>query len=278
MSRHKHKDRVAPTAMALPPFGIDTHAHLGDEAFDADRDEVIERALACGLARIANVCLDPERFSEEAALFAGHPEVFFLLGVHPDDAGSFSEETLALIRRHAASHASIRAIGEIGLDYSRPVPECTPHDKQKEAFRLQLGLARELGMPVAVHCRDAAEDTLALLEDEDFAGWPLVWHCFGQDKELVQRIVANDWYVSVPGTITFKNSHLAREAIPFIPDNRILMETDCPYLAPVPWRGCRNEPAYTVFSIRVMAECRGTTPEALWKLCGRNAQAFYRLG
>ena len=277
MSRHKHKDRIPPQAMALPPVGIDTHAHLGDDAFDADRDEIVKRAVDCGVARIANVCLNPERFPQEAALFARHPEVFFLLGVHPDDASDFNEGTLALMRQHVKAYSSIKAIGEIGLDYSRPVPECTPHDKQKEAFRLQLGLAKELGMPVAVHCRDAIEDTIAILEEEGFAGWPLVWHCFGQDKTLVERINANGWYISVPGTITFKNNPLAREALPFIPDNRILVETDCPYLAPDPWRGCRNEPAYTVFSIRVMAECRGTTPEALWELCGNNARTFYRL-
>ena len=277
MSRHKHKNRIAPEAMALPPVGIDTHAHLGDNAFDADRNEVVEHAISCGVARIANVCLDPERFPQEAALFASHPEVFFLLGIHPDDATDFSHETLALIRQHAKEYDSIKAIGEIGLDYSRPIPECTPHEKQKEAFRLQLGLAKDLDMPVAIHCRDAIEDTIAILEEEGFAGWPLVWHCFGQDKQLIQRINANDWYVSVPGTITFKNNPLAREALPFIPDKRILVETDCPYLAPDPWRGCRNEPAYTVFSIRVMAECRGTTPEALWELCGNNAKTFYRL-
>jgi len=256
---------------------FDTHAHYDDEAFNEDREKLIDEISRSEIRKIVNVGANLATSKNSVDLSEKYEFFYAAVGVHPDDAGNFSEKTLALIRRHAEKHAGIKAIGEIGLDYSRPEPECTPHEKQKEAFLLQLELARELGMPVAIHCRDAVEDTLAILEEKGFAGWPLVWHCFGQDKELIRRINRNDWYISVPGTITFKNNPLAREALPLIPDNRILMETDCPYLAPDPWRGCRNEPAYTVFSIRVMAECRNTTPEELWKLCGNNAKTLYRL-
>lgn len=277
MSRHKHPERIDPRERALPPCGIDTHAHLDNEAFDEDREEVIARALACGLSHVANVFLDPVAFPERAKLFDAHPEVFFLLGVHPDDVGTFTDETLALIRHHVTHDARIRAIGEIGLDYSRTEDGGTPPEAQTAPFVAQLHLAKELGMPLAIHCRDAEAQTLEVLESEGFAGYPLIWHCFGGTPELARRLVDNDWYVSVPGTLTFKNNGQARQAVPLIPENRILVETDCPYLAPMPWRGTRNEPAYTVFTIRELARCRGVEPEAMWKTCGENARRFYRL-
>ncbi|MDO5536178.1 MAG: TatD family hydrolase [Desulfovibrionaceae bacterium] len=273
----KHTVRTDPETVALPRFGIDSHAHLNSRAFDEDREEVLARAARCGLAHIANVFLNPETFPEDARLFDDHPEVFFLLGVHPDDVATFSDRTLAAIRRHVTENPRIRAIGEIGLDFSRTEPGGAAPEQQAAPFVAQLRLARELDMPIAIHCRDAEEMTLGILEKEGFSGYPLVWHCFGADKCLAERLVANDWYVSFPGTITFKNNPQAREALPCIPDNRLLMETDCPYLSPMPWRGTRNEPAYTVFTIRTMAECRGTDPETLWKLCGDNAKALYRL-
>lgn len=273
----KHIVRTDPETVALPPFGIDSHAHLDSEAFDGDREAVLDRAKRCGLARIANVFLNPKTFPEDARIFDDHPEVFFLLGVHPDDAATFTDETLALIRKHVTENSRIRAIGEIGLDFSRTEPGGAAPGQQFGPFKAQLHLARELGMPIAIHCRDAEEATLEILEKEGFSGYPLIWHCFGADRSLAERLVANDWYVSFPGTITFKNNPQAREALPCIPDNRLLMETDCPYLSPMPWRGTRNEPAYTVFTIRTMAQCRGVEPEELWRLCGENAKALYRL-
>lgn len=277
MSKHKKTPRINPLDCALPAGGIDTHAHMNDPAFDEDRDEVLKRAAQCGLSHVANVFLNPATFPADAGLFGDHPEVFFLLGVHPDDARPFCQDTLDLIRARIRECPRIRAIGEIGLDYSRPDPECTPHDVQKAAFTAQLRLAAELDMPVSIHCRDAQDDTLSILEDEGFAGRPLVWHCFGGGPELAQRLVRNGWYVALGGTVTFKNNPQAREAVPYIPDDRLLMETDCPYLSPVPWRGTRNEPAYTVFTIRTLAECRGVSPGELWQQCGRNAKRLFRL-
>ena len=179
MSKHKKAPRIDPLDCALPAGGIDTHAHMNDPAFDEDRDEVLKRAAQCGLSHVANVFLNPETFPADAGLFRDHPEVFFLLGVHPDDARPFCQDTLDLIRTRIRECPRIRAVGEIGLDYSRPDPECTPHDVQKAAFTAQLRLAAELDMPVSIHCRDAQEDTLSILESEGFAGRPLVWHCFG---------------------------------------------------------------------------------------------------
>ncbi len=276
MSR-KHIVRTDPETVSLPPFGVDSHAHLDSHAFDADREDVLARASRCGLAHIGNVFLHPQTFSEDCRIFDDHPEVFFLLGVHPDDAAGFCDETLAAIRRHVTQNKRIRAIGEIGLDFSRTEPGGATPEQQTGPFIAQLHLARELDMPIAIHCRDAEEMTLSILEKEGFSGYPLVWHCFGADRALAERIVAHDWYVSIPGTVTFKNNPRTREALPLIPDNRLLLETDCPYLSPDPWRGKRNEPAFTVFTVRVMAACRGVDPEELWRRCGENARTLYRL-
>ncbi len=273
----KHVDRTPPQEAALPPFGVDSHAHLTSRAFSQDREAVIERARACGLAQIANVFLDPETFPDEARLFDDHPEVFFLLGMHPDDADRFTDHTLELIEHHVRTNPRIRCIGEIGLDFYRYEPGQGSPGRQIAPFISQLRLAKKLDMPVAIHCRDAVETTLAVLEKEGFSGYPLVWHCFGADPALARRLVAHDWYVSFPGTVTFKNSTGARQALPLIPDNRLLLETDCPYLSPMPWRGTRNEPAYTVFTARLMAEVKGMDAESLWKLTGDNARTFYRL-
>jgi TatD DNase family protein len=273
----KHVERIDPESVALAPAGIDSHAHLDGPEFDADREEVLARAKRCGLARIANVFLNPFTFPEDCRVFDKHPEVFFLLGVHPDDVAGFSDKTLDCLRRHVTENKRIRAIGEIGLDFSRTDPDGAAPSLQAAPFIAQLRLAKELDMPVAIHCRSAEEMTLDILEKEGFSGYPLVWHCFGADTALAERLVANDWYVSIPGTITFKNNPQARAALPLIADNRLMMETDCPYLSPVPWRGTRCEPAYTVFTIRTMAECRGVEPEALWRQCGENARTFYRL-
>ncbi len=273
----KHIERIDPETVALAPVGIDSHAHVDSSAFDEDREEVLARARRCGLARIANVFLNPLTFPEDARIFDDHPEVFFLLGVHPDDAAGFTDETLSCLRRHVTENKRIRAIGEIGLDFSRTEPGGASPDQQTGPFIAQLRLARELGMPVAIHCRNAEEMTLDILEKEGFSGYPLVWHCFGADRALAERIVANDWYVSIPGTITFKNNPQAREALPLFALNRLMIETDCPYLSPMPWRGTRCEPAYTVFTIRTMAECLGTDAETLWQQCGQNARTLYRL-
>ena len=273
----KHAERIDPQTVSLPPYGIDSHAHLTSRAFTTDREEVLARARACGLCRIANVFLNPDTFPEEARLFDDHPEVFFLLGVHPDDTATFTPRTLETIRRHVLDNPRIRAIGEIGLDFSRSEPGTAHPSQQLAPFIAQLHLARELDMPIAIHCRDAVETTITILEKEGFSGYPLVWHCFGADKALAERLVAHDWYVSFPGTVTFKNNPQSREALPCIPDNRLLVETDCPYLSPMPWRGTRNEPAYTVFTIRTMAQSLGVEPEVLWQRCGDNARRLYRL-
>ena len=270
----KHPPRIDPLAVALPPGGVDSHAHLDGPDFDADRPAVLARARAAGLAAIGNIFLGPEDFAARKHYFDASPEVFFLLGVHPCDGQSCTPAVLAAMRAAFQEEPRLRAVGEIGLDYHWQ--DC-PREIQFQAFGDQLELARELGVPVVIHCREAEDDCLTLLEARGFAGYPLLWHCFGGGPELARRIVGNGWHVSIPGPVSYPANTALREAVAVIPEQRLLLETDAPYLSPVPWRGKRNEPAHTVFTARWMAEARHMSPEELWLLCGRNARRFFGL-
>ena len=173
-----------------------------------------------------------------------------------------------------ATEPRLRAVGEIGLDFHWQ--DC-PRELQFKAFAEQLDLARELDVPLVIHCRDAEDDCLMTLEARGFAGYPLLWHCFGGGPALARRILNNGWHISVPGPVTYPANAALREAVALIPADRLLLETDSPYLAPVPWRGRRNEPALTVFTAQTVAEARGVSPEDLWLACGKNARRFFGL-
>lgn len=271
---HKKPHRIDPLTLPLPPGGVDSHAHLDGPEFDPDREAVLARARAVGITGIGNVFLSPEAFLDRRQLFADHPEVFFLLGIHPCDGQRCTGPCLESIAAAFAAEPRLRAVGEIGLDFHWD--DC-PRELQMAAFAAQLDLARALKKPVALHCREAEEECLAILEARGFAGFPLLWHCFGGGPALARRILANGWHISVPGPVTYAANAALREAVALIPEDRLLLETDAPYLSPMPWRGTRNEPAYTVFTARAMAEARGMTPEELWRLCGRNARRFFGL-
>ena len=270
----KHPPRIDPLTVALPPGGVDSHAHLDGPDFDSDRPAVLARARAVGLAAIGNVFLGPEDFAARRHCFDAHPEVFFLLGIHPCDGQSCTPAALAAMRAAFQAEPRLRAVGEIGLDYHWQ--DC-PRELQFQAFGEQLELARDLALPVVIHCREAEDDCLTLLEARGFAGYPLLWHCFGGGPELARRIVGNGWHISIPGPVSYPANTALREAVAVIPAERLLLETDAPYLSPVPWRGKRNEPAYTVFTARWMAEARQMPAEDLWLLCGTNARRFFAL-
>lgn len=271
---HKKPQRIDPVSVRLPDGGVDSHAHLDSSEFDPDRQAVIKRAAEAGVTGIGNVFLSPEDYEEKRSYFQDNPGVFFLLGIHPCDGMRCTPECLEKITACLQKDRRIRAIGEIGLDYHWD--DC-PRELQMQAFAAQLELAKKLAMPVVIHCREAEEDCLTLLEAGGFSGYPLLWHCFGGDTRLAKRIVRHNWHVSIPGPVTYPANAELRKAVAVIPDNLLLLETDCPYLSPVPWRGTRNEPAYTVFTGRAVAEARGAAPEDLWRLCGDNARDFFGL-
>ena len=250
---------------------IDSHAHLADPAFDGDRDEVITRARAAGARAL--ICIGESLATAERArdLARNHPQfLFFTAGVHPHDAATFSSAR-DLPRLEEALRGGARAVGECGLDYHY---DNSPRLAQREAFEAQLDAARRLRLPVVVHTRDAEDDTRALVLSSGRAGVTGVLHCFTGSHDLARAAIDVGWYVSFSGIITFKkwtDDALLR----LIPDDRLLVESDAPYLAPVPHRGKRNEPAWVSFTVDRLAVARRTTATDLSSHVMVNAARFF---
>lgn len=269
----KKKERELPETLGLAPVGTDSHAHLDGREYDVHA--VLDRALACGVRTVGNVFLGPQAYRAGRAIFEWRPDVFFLLGVHPHEAVKMSEGDLEDMRTAFQEDARLRAVGEIGLDYYY---DFSPREDQQHWFRRQLALARELDQRVVIHCRDAEDDCLAMLDAMGFGGRPLLWHCFGLGPDWARLLVERGWHISVPGTVTYARAEDLREAVRIIPAERLLLETDAPYLSPEPYRGKRNEPALLGFTAREIARLRGEDMNELWKRCGDNARDFFGLG
>ncbi|MBN2141455.1 MAG: TatD family hydrolase [Desulfovibrionaceae bacterium] len=270
----KRKPRPEPEDLGLPLVGVETHAHLDLEDFAQDLEEVLARARASGVARIGNVFLGPAAFERGKRLFEAHPEVFFILGVHPNDAAGYDRDTARDLASAIRSEPRVRALGEIGLDFYW---DRVPRQVQVQAFRDQLGLARDLGLPVVVHSRNAANKTMEVLAGEGFRDYPLLWHCFGGDNILAKKVLANGWLISVPGTLTYNGNEAMRLAVLATPLERMVLETDCPYLAPEPWRGKRNHPALMAFTAARMAELKRLPAAEVWSRCAETATRFFNL-
>jgi TatD DNase family protein len=221
---------------------IDTHAHLGDDA-----DEVLERARVAGVTRVIDVATSVEGAGRTLARAERHDDVYACLGIHPHEAGR-PVDLDAL--RALLAHPKAVAVGETGLDYFR---DYAPHDAQQRLFGAELELARELGKPVVIHTRAADDDTRARLVAHD---GPIVLHCFSSPP-LLDAALEHGWYVSFAGNVTYKNAYDLRAAARRVPADRLLAETDSPYLAPQEVRGRRNEPAYVVHTYDFLAELRG---------------------
>lgn len=272
--KKKSKPAPLPQSLALPCTGVESHAHLDLDPFSSDIQEVLERAKESGVRHICNVFLGHSAWEKSRHIFDGHDEVFFIMGTHPSHVDQCTDAELDAMRAAFAEDSRLRGVGEIGLDYYW---DHFPREAQKEIFIKQLHLAKELDTRVIIHSRDAAEDTIAILEAENFVDYPVLWHCFGENTELAERIVKNGWYLSIPGTVTYPKNEEARNALKVIPLDRMLVETDSPYLTPVPYRGKRNEPAYTVFTAECIAKELGMETEEIWTTCGNNAVRFFGL-
>lgn len=242
---------------------IDSHCHLADEAFEADLEAVIDRAQRAGLAEA--LCILAAGDQAEAARATRVRDkwaaVRFATGVHPHNAGTFDgkpQESAEATRSHARKMAAC-AVGEVGLDYHY---DFAPRPIQQSVFASQLALAVELGLPVIIHTREAADDTFAILREAG-AGVRGVFHCFTGDTAMARRALDIDFHVSFAGILTFPKAAELRDAARIVPEDRLLIETDSPYLAPVPHRGKRNEPAFVARVLDVLAEARGTDRASL---------------
>lgn len=269
---HKKTVRIDPLTRALPAGGADSHAHLDGPEFASDRAQTLDRAAKCGVSTIGNVFTSPADYDSRKNYFADYPDVFFILGIHPCDGMRCTPECLETIELSFRNDGRLRAVGEIGLDFHW---DSCPRELQMQAFSKQLELAKKLDKPVVIHCREADRECLTLLEAGDFKGYPLLWHCFGGDSSLAKKIIRNGWHISVPGPVTYPANTALREAMSEIPAERLLLETDCPYLSPVPWRGTRNEPAYAVFTATAVADAREMPTDELWEQCGDNTRRFF---
>jgi TatD DNase family protein len=225
---------------------IDSHAHLTARAYRKDLDAVVERARNGGVTAIINVGFDMASSEAGVRLARGHPDIFAAVGIHPHDATTLDLDALGRLEELAAD-PKVVAVGEVGLDFYR---DLSPRRIQEDAFRLQIGLAKSLGLPIIVHDRDAHQRTMQVLKEERVSRGVL--HCFSGDVNLARQGIDMGLYISFAGPITFDGKKAA-EILGHIPEDRILIETDCPYLTPVPYRGKRNEPAYVGYVLERVA-------------------------
>jgi TatD DNase family protein len=257
----------------IDPELFDTHAHLHFPEFAGDLDAVLARARAAGVRRMVTIGTDVATSRAAAALAAHEPDVWAAVGIHPHEAADADEAALTEIER-LASAPRVVAIGETGLDFFR---DRSPREAQTRAFTAQVALARRLGKPVLVHCRDAHAETLALLAADGPLERGGIMHCFSGDVALARRCIELGLLVSLAGPVTYPKPGALPDVARAIPADRLVVETDCPFLPPQPYRGKRNEPAYLAITAARVAELRG---EPLADLAGRmseNARALFRL-
>ena len=259
---------------------VDSHAHIDGEEFDADRDEVVARAHEAGVVAILNVGTgDPQSGAlERAVKVAEHYEgVYAAVGVHPHDARLFDESAAERVRELAMSTKRVIAWGEIGLDYHY---DNSPREVQREVFARQLRMARELNLPVIVHSREADEDTVDILRADrggTAAALGGIMHCFGGGYEMAASVLELGFMISFAGNVTFKKAEALRDVARRVPLERLLIETDCPFLTPVPFRGRRNEPARVVETARCLAEMHGVEVEEFGRITTGNFHRFFKL-
>ncbi len=254
---------------------FNTHSHVDTaRQFDADRDEVMARAREMGVSQLMVIGFERALIPITLAFAERHDGVWAAVGIHPTSALEWGPEAEAEIRA-AARHPRVKAVGEVGLDYYWK--DRAPFPVQQDVFRQQIRLARELGLPLVIHNRDAHADVLRILEEERADEVGGIMHCFSGDWPMAERCLELNFYIGIGGTVTYKNNPTLREVARRLPLDRIVLETDDPYLAPVPHRGKRNEPGYVRIVAEFLAELRETTLEAIAEATTANARRALRL-
>lgn len=250
---------------------IDTHAHYDDKAFDKDRREVLESMAGEGVGRIVNIGSSLGACKRTIQLMEEYDFIYGALGVHPTDSGELTDRDIEWLRKSCELEKCV-AVGEIGLDYYWDEPE---REIQKKWFVRQLELAKEVKLPVVIHSRDAAQDTVDIMKAQKAQEIGGVVHCYSYSKELAKTFLDMGYYFGVGGVVTFNNGRKLKEVVEYLPLDRIVIETDCPYLAPVPFRGKRNDSRKLPYVINQIAEIKNLSPEEVEKITMQNAYNLY---
>lgn len=250
---------------------FDTHAHLGDEQFDADREEIIASMKGAGVKNITEIGASVNSSKEAVEIANAHDFIYCTVGIHPEYAHTTTEDDYLTIYDLAKKNCKVRAIGEIGIDYH--YDDSASREEQISCFERQIDIAKELKLPIVVHDRESKGDTLKVLKDKGVSNG--VVHCFSGSAETAKIILDMGMMISFTGVITFKNARRALEALKIIPLDRLMIETDCPYMAPEPHRGVRNDSRYVRYVAEKMAEVKGVDLEELCDITYNNAVKFY---
>lgn len=251
---------------------FDTHAHYDDGQFQEDRDELLVSMPSLGVGTIVNVSATYESCTQAVELAKKYPHVYAAVGIHPDEVGVLDDDKFSKMKE-LFKEEKVVAVGEIGLDYYW---DNESHEVQRKWFVRQLELAKELDLPVLIHSRDAAADTMYVMENYA-KGLTGVIHCYSYSKEMALEYVKMGFYIGIGGVVTFKNSKKMKEVVEAVPMDRILLETDCPYLAPEPLRGKRNQSSYLTYVVKKIAEIKGISEEEVIAVTEVNARRMYRL-
>lgn len=252
---------------------FDTHAHYDDEAFDEDREELLSGLFNHGIEAVTNVGASIKSSKSTLALAEKYPHVYGAIGVHPNETAELDEDSINWLKSQS-SHEKIVAIGEIGLDYYWDEPE---RETQKIWFIRQLDLAKQVKLPVIIHSRDAAKDTLDIMKAEGGRDTGGVIHCFSYGKEIAREYLNMGYYLGIGGVITFKNAKKLKEVVEYMPMEQLVLETDCPYLAPSPNRGKRNSSLNLPYVVQEISAIKGISEEEVIEITSRNAKKLYRL-
>ena len=252
---------------------FDSHAHYDDKRFKQDREELLRELLpSCGVSNVINVGCDVKSSEMSIHLAEKYDYIYAAVGVHPHELYDMSSQTIAKLKK-LSEHKKVVAIGEIGLDYYY---DTHPKELQRFWFRQQLRLAEETNLPVIIHSRDAAEDTMNIMQQAHKDGIPGVIHCYSYSKEMAKEYVKMGYYIGVGGVVTFKNAKKLKETVAEIGLPHIVLETDCPYMAPEPHRGTRNDSRNLIYVVKTIAELTGTTPEEVETVTWENAKRLFQ--
>ena len=252
---------------------FDTHAHYDDEAFDGDREELLESLPRNGITKVVNVGASLASCRRTIELMERYGFIYGAVGIHPNETAGLTEEDLAWLEQQCLLDKCV-AVGEIGLDYYWDEPE---RDVQKVWFVRQLDMARKLELPVIIHSRDAARDTADLMTAEKAGEIGGVIHCYSYTKETARTFLDMGFFIGIGGVLTFNNARKLKEAVEYIPMDRIVLETDCPYLAPVPYRGKRNSSLYLPYVVQAMAQAKGIPEEEVMEAAWENGMRLYQM-